>query len=407
VHTLFDQPGTPEMGFNSMASGYGRGLDAARRAGVEMIDIGPRYRNAPPQLLWLGGQSFSREQWAAHPGNPLPAGMKAMMPWEVAPRLVAQHTPLADWTRWHSPENAANDIPLHTFLRRQGLSDEAIRLVNDTSPYYGNTAWDVSALMLEWNDGFVKSQIAAGTASLAVKGGNALLPMGLAKRLKGDLLTSKPAVAIAADAGAVTVTCADGSSHRARRVVCALPLGTMRRIAFSPGLPGAQTQAIATIPYQQLANIFLRVERPFWLEDGLAPGMWTDTLLGTVMPQYFGASDGEITGLAVQARGELAAVWDRMGRERAMAAAVAALERLRPAARGAVTAAHYHSWAAEEYSTGAWAAFMPGQISELHAAIAAPAGRVHFCGEHTATAARGLEAALESSERVTYEVLTA
>jgi monoamine oxidase len=36
-----------------------------------------------------------------------------------------------------------------------------------------------------------------------------------------------------------------------------------------------------------------------------------------------------------------------------------------------------------------------------------PTGRLHFCGEHTATSARGLEGALESSERVVLEVLAA
>jgi monoamine oxidase len=407
VHTLLDQTGVPEMGFNTMGSGYGRGIDAAKRAGVELIEVGARFRKAPPQVLFLNGQSFTRESWAAYPGNPLPQPLKTMMPWEVVPRLVAQHTPLADWTQWHQPESAVHDISLHAFLRQHGLSDPAIRLVNDTSPAYGNSAWDVSALMLEWNDGFIKGQIAVGPLQFAVKGGNANLPFGLAKLLKGDLITGKRVAGIDSGVSHATVTCADGTSYQARRVVCALPLGTMRRIGFAPGLPSAQAQAIATVPYQQLTNIFCSVSRPYWLEDGLSPGMWTNSPLGTIYPQYFGASDGEVTGLLIQGRGELAQAWDRMGRDAAMATVVETLESLRPAAKGAVKAVHYHSWGAEAYSTGAWAVFMPGQIRDLHAAMAQPAGRVHFCGEHTATGARGLEAALESSERVAIEVLTA
>ncbi len=407
VHTLFDQPGTPEMGFNTMGEGYGRGIDAARRAGVELIEVGQRFRKAPPQTLFLNGQSFSREAWAAFAGNPLPAAMKTMMPWEVVPRLVAQNTPLADWTQWYLPESAAHDISLHAFLKQQGLSDAAIRLVNDTAPAYGTSAWEVSALMLEWNDGFVKGQIAVGTRQLAVKGGNANLPIGMAKLLKGDLITNKRVVGIDSGDAHATVYCADGSSLQARRVVCALPLGVMRRIAFWPGLPELQAQAIATVPYQPLANIFATVTRPYWEEDQLAPGMWTNSLLGTVFPQYFGPTDTEVTGLMIQARGELALAWDRVGRDAAMATAVQTLEQLRPAAKGAVKPVHYHSWSSEEFSTGAWAVFMPGQIRDFHATMAQPAGRVHFAGEHTATGARGLEAALESSERVAIEVLSA
>ena len=407
VHTLLDQPGVPEMGFNTMGTGYGRGLDAARRAGVEMIEVGARFRKAPPQVLFLDGKPLKREEWAVHASNPFPDALKTAMPWEITPRLVSQHNPLADWTQWAEPENHKHDISLHTFLKEQGLSDAAIRLANDTSPAYGTNAWDISALMLEWNAGFIKTQMDAGPSQFAVKGGNANLPFGLAKLLKGDLLTGKRVVGIACEAEAASVLCADGSQYRARRVVCALPLGTMRRIAFWPGLEGAQAKAIATVPYQPLTNIFLTVSRPFWEEDRMGPGMWTNSPLGTIYPQYFGASDGEVTGLLAQGRGELAATWDRMGRERAMASVVEALKALRPAAKGAVKAVHYHSWAAEEFSTGAWAYFMPGQIRELHNAIARPAGRIHFCGEHTAISARGLEAALESSERVALEVLSA
>jgi monoamine oxidase len=406
VHSLLDQPGTPEMGFNTMGAGYGRGIDAARRAGVELVEVGSRYRKAPPQALFLDGETFDREKWASWPGNPLPPALRTMMPWEVVPRLMAQHNPLPDWTQWSAPENAAHDISLYSFLRQHGLSDAAIKLCNDTSPSYGNSAWDVSALMLEWNDGFIKGQIAAGTDQFAVKGGNANLPFGLARKLKGDLLTGKRVVGVESESEQASAYCDDGTKYTARRVICALPLGAMRRMRFWTGLPVLQAQAIAAVPYQQLTNIFVTVDRPYWQEDGLSPGMWTNSPLGTVYPQYFGASDSEVTGLLVQGRGELAMAWDRMGREAAMATVIDTLERFRPAAKGAVKAVHFHSWGQEEFSTGAWAVFMPGQIRELHAAIAQPAGRIHFCGEHTSTGARGLEAALESSERAAIEVLS-
>lgn len=407
VHSLLDQPGTPEMGFNTLGAGYGRGLDAAKRAGVELIEVGQRFRKAPPTALWLDGGAMTRDEWAAYPGNPFPQTLRGSLPWEVVPRLVAQHSPLTDWTQWAEPENAAHDISLHAFLRQHGLSDAAIKLANDTAPAYGNSAWDTSALMLEWADGFIKSQIGIGTDQFAVKGGNALLPKALTGLLKGDLVTGKRVVGVTDEGTSASVLCDDGSKFTARRIVCALPLGAMRRLRFWDGLPTLQAQAIATVPYQNLTNIFVTVSRPFWQEDGLSPAMWTNSVIGTVYPQYFGATDGEVTGLLVQGRGELALAWDRMGREAAMATVIDKLERFRPAAKGTVKAVHYHSWAAEEFSTGAWAVFMPGQVRELHATMALPAGRIHFAGEHTATGARGLEAALESSERVAIEVLSA
>jgi monoamine oxidase len=61
----------------------------------------------------------------------------------------------------------------------------------------------------------------------------------------------------------------------------------------------------------------------------------------------------------------------------------------------------------EPFNAGDWAYFGPGQVTAFARTMAAPAGRVHFCGEHTATANRGLEGALESSERVALEILSA
>lgn len=407
IHTLTDQPGYPEMGFNTMGSGYGRGIDAAARAGVELVDLTPRLRAMPPSALFVGGQHVPRDAWASSPLNPFPAELKTMMPGELAARMIGRANPLADWTQWTAPESAPLDIPLQQFLRERGLSDAAIRFAFDSAPAYGSSAWDVSALMLQFIDGFIKGQIAAGPQQFGVKGGNSQLIAGLVRLLKGDLMLGRRVVALDGGDDAVTVHCADGSRLRARRVVCALPLATLRRIRFAPGLSGPQAQAVATIPYQPLTNIFLTVQRPFWQDDGISPAMWTDSAMGTMFPQYFGAADGEVTGLLVQGRGELAKSWDRMGAERAKALVIDTLAALRPASRGAVSAVHYHSWAAEEYSQGAWAYFRPGQVTTLVPAMAQVAGRIHFCGEHTAVGARGVEGALESSERAAIEVLTA
>lgn len=407
VFTLLDQPGYPEMGFNSMGEGYGRGLDAAKRAGVEMVDITPRFYGGPAQELWLNGKRLTREEWARSPLNPFPDALKASMPGEVVGRLVAQHSRLADFSTWNDPANTALDISLHAFLKAQGLSDAAIRLANDLSPYYGQNAFEMSQLMMEFNDGFIKTQMAAGKRSLAVKGGNYNLPLAMARLIKGDVLLGREVVAIDSHPDGVEVRCADGSVHRAGRVVCSLPFSTLRNVAVTPGFTGAQAEAVQTLGYNALTIAFLTASEPFWLSDGLSPAMFTDDQLGVVLPQRFGDDPGAITGLMVQARGNLAQIWDAMGKEAALAHVVARLEALRPAARGKVKGAALFSWAQERFTLGQIAYFKPGQVTRFAKAMAAPLGRIHFCGEHTAEGARGLEGALESSERVALEVLTA
>jgi monoamine oxidase len=407
VLTLLDQPGVAEMGFNSMAAGYGRGIDAAKRAGVELYDVAPRYMKDPRQQLIIGNQTLTREAWKTSPLNPLPEAYKGMMPWEVVPVVFSKNNPLKDWSDWIAPESAPLDISVHAFLKARGLNDAAVRLVFDSAPYYGSNAYDSSALTYEYNDGWIKAQTGQSRASLAVRGGNQKLTDGMAKLLKGDLLLDKEVVGIVCDSSAATVTCRDGTSYRAKRVVCSLPFSTLRNIAIEPGLSGPQAEAVASLPYQPISIAFLTVREPFWEKDGLPSSIWSDGPLGAVLAQRYGASEDEVTGLSVMARGKLAYYWDRQGREAALAAVVENLARLRPASKGLVAGAAYHSWAMEPFNGGDWAYFAPGQITRFGREMALPAGRLHFCGEHTATANRGIEGAFESSERVALEIISA
>ena len=61
--------------------------------------------------------------------------------------------------------------------------------------------------------------------------------------------------------------------------------------------------------------------------------------------------------------------------------------------------AAYHSWFLNPYSKGRLGLIErgPGQIKEeFGREISKPHHRLHFCGEHTAIANRGMEGALES-----------
>jgi monoamine oxidase len=405
ILTLFDQPGTPELGFNSMGAGYGRGIDAAKRAGVELYDVGPRYMRDPRQQLVIGDRTLTRDEWQASPLNPLPSAYRAMMPWEVVPAAFAKHNPLKDWADWNAPASAPLDGSVHDFLTREGLSDAAIRLVFDAAPYYGSNAWDAAALTYAFNAGWVAAQAVAGKGSFAVRGGNQKLPEAMAARLKGEILLGREVVAIATDAAGGTVTCRDGSRFRAKHIVCTLPFSTLRTVAIDPALSGPQAQAVAMLPYVPISIAFLRVRAPYWEDDKLPVSMWTDGPLGAVLAQRYAADEDTVTGLLVFARGKLANYWDRLGRDAALALVVGELERLRPAAKGLVTGAAFHSWALEPFNGGDWAYFAPGQISAFGRAMALPAGHLHFAGEHTAVTNRGLEGALESSERAVLEIL--
>ena len=406
VLTLFDQPGYPEMGFNSMAAGYGRGIDAAKRAGVELVDVSPRYTVDPTQQLLLGGQSITRAEWATSPLNPLPSALKSKMPWEVVPGLFMQNPRFPDWTDWINAA-PAQDISVQQFLNAQGLSDAAIRLVFDTAPYAGTNAYDSAALNYDFNYGWVKAQMQGGAQSYGVKGGNQKLTDAMRGLIKGDVLLGKEVVGIETGKDSASVTCRDGSVYRGGRVLSSLPFSTLRNVHLTPALTGAQANAVMTLNYQPLSIAFLTVKQPYWEADKLPVSMWTDGPLGTVLAQRYGAGVSEVTGLSLFARGRLAQYWDRLGKDAVLKLVVDELGRVRPASKGLVTGAAFHSWGNEVFNGGDWSYFSPGQVSSFGQAMALPSGRLHFCGEHTATTNRGLEGALESSERAVLEIISA
>ncbi len=407
VFTLLDEPGYPEMGFNSMGSGYGRGIDAAHRAGVDLVALSSRQAFGGKMDLVLDGRVVPAADWPRHPRNTFPDAYRTTMPWALVGKVLRQNNPLKDWADWTKPQSAALDISLYDFLKSQGLNDAAIKLAYDTSPYHGDNARDVSALMHEFSDGWMKSQVAAGTSSYGVKNGNMNLPVAMAKLLKGDLLLDKAVAGVAATTSGVTVSCKDGTRYRAKRVVLALPFSVIRTLKLEPALTGKQAEAVRTLGYQAITLAFVRAESPFWEADGLEPSMWTDSPAGVIAAQYFGATPEEVTGFLVSARGTLSRQWDAMGHGATKAMIVSEIETIRPAAKGRLSVAHLQSWSLEPFNQGDWSVFKPGQVSAFINIMSLPAGPVHFAGEHTGIGNRGLESALESSERAAIEVIEA
>lgn len=404
VYTLFDRPGFPEVGGNGFAAGYGRVLARVHDLKLSLFDSTPRRTKYPKLELVLGSQLLQREAWAASPQNPLPADSRAKMPWEFAGGFVYGHNPLKAVDDWLADSSAALDVSLHDWLAAQGLDDATINLCWSASPYFGSSAYDVSALQCLYNDLWTRTVSLGSRASPSVEGGNQKLPLAMAAKLKREVHFGKDVAAIR-DLGAETeVVCRDGSRYRAKTVVCSLPFSVLRSVHFEPGLSGAQAEAVNTLPYMTNTLVFFTPKRRFWDSDGLSPTMWTDGVAGTVMGQRFGKEDDEVTTIVANPRGNMASWVDRLPPAEAVRLIQTEIERLRPAAKGALENGVIHSWARDPYAAGDWAVFGPGQIERFARSMATPQGRIHFCGEHTARANRGMEGAMESAERVVLEV---
>lgn len=445
VYTLYDVPGNPEAGGNTIAMAYGRMLAAGKKYGVEVVNLAPRLLKHSGQELYVGGEHIPLAAWPTHAKNPFQGAMKQLPPWAWSDAMFRQHMPFKELEQWADPKHAAHDISVHSFLTSKGATEEMIRLGFNTNIAYGTTAHDVSLLMQAFADywqavnrgtlvAFSRTggTLAPGAEAAqpprpapgaggapapmdpsrlpligAYKGGNQNLPAAMAAKLKGDRLMGKQVVAIDTTATGATVRCADGTTYRAKAVVCSMPFSTLRNVAIDPLPAPLQLKAVQTLGTIPITQFHIVPRKAYWKDDGMSPSMWTDTVSGIVLANRFGSTDDEVTSLTAWTRGLNAEYVDRMSAADAKRAVITEIERLRPAAKGQIEVAAMHSWALDEFSAGDWAIYRPGQITEFANTLAAPHMRLFFCGEHTAMGSRGMEGAMESAERVSLEVLSA
>jgi len=412
IESLRDIEGSPEVGGTSFGPGYARLVDAARTYGVELVDLTPIVPFFYQRELMLNGELIPLKQWPTHPANPFPGPMKQLPPWVFFNAFMAQNNPIKYPDQWVSDEFAEYDVSLHSWMKSKGVSDEAIKLAYSTNPTHGMTAYDVSALMLMFSGAFVgmQQQLAKanpGPIGYTAKNGNQSIPEAMANALKNEVQLNTIVTGIRSEGGQAEVHTADGQIFRAKRVVCSIPCSVLRRIKIDPLMSGPQAQGVQTLESQIINQLHLNVSDPFWEEDGLAPGMFTDGLAGMVVAERKGANAADVTSLTIWIRGADAAWMDSQPEEVAKKAVLDDFLKNRPAAKGKVEIAGYKSWYRDPFSVGDWAYWQPGQVTNFAKEIGKPHERIHFCGEHTALSDRGMEGAMESGERAALEVLDA
>lgn len=405
VLSFTDLPGNPEAGANSFFSGYGRTLSLCNELGVGYYDF-RKYQRPASTVLNIKGEFIQMGAWATSEHNPLPAPLKAMPPGFAVNKVISDTNPLQAPEDWLNPSSASMDISLHRLLTENGWSDNAIALCYDHSPRHGRSSFEASSLLWFFIDAWIKQLAAsAGTEWVAQKG-NQELPKAMARALKSEVRLKKDVVSIHETKSAVEIKTRDGSRYTAKSIILALPISPLRSIRFEHGLPPLLRAAFFNVPQMPISQVHLIPTAPFWEEDGLPPGMWTDRQIGQVIPICGEQVEQKISYITAWARGFGATYFDSLGADGAAQFVLDELYRLRPAARGNVRVGAFKSWQLDPYSGGDWVVWKPGQIHQFHKALRQPFGRIYFAGEHTSTHQRGMEAALESGERAAIEVLT-
>ena len=230
-----------------------------------------------------------------------------------------------------------------------------------------------------------------------VAGGNQRLAQGLAGRLGAAVRLRSPVRSIQQDHQGVRVLTGDGEVA-AGQVIVAVPMAVLRGLHFSPPWPESSRAAWqrAGLAHNAKLHVPLTAPAAATAVQSVPDRFWTWTatdVTGQVQPvlHAFGGTDEGLAALAVTS-----------GPARWASRAAA----LRPELdldldRAMLTTWNDDPWAGESYS--AHTVDVADGDDEL---IAAPAGRVHIAGEHTAGTWAGLmEGALRSGLRAASEVL--
>ena len=406
VLTQKEIPGNPETGGTAFGSGYARVIDTANRFGINLIDLKPVIPYFRERTLSLGGEIIPKEEWPSHPRNVLPDEFRNLPPNAFFHTFLGSNNPLSAPQEWMNEDQFIHDISVHEWLNKNGFSDELVDLAYNLNISHGFSAKDVSVLMLMFVNAFAASQSRLGfQTSLVAEGGNIRIAEEMANNLKHEVLLNKEVTSIDLSQDSAKVSCDDGTSFSADRIICSLPFSVLEGISIYPKIMGPQSQAIRSLKSQKINMLHLVPKKPFWENDGMSPNMYTDQLAGMILSQRQASSPEKVDSLTVWLRGPIAERLDRMDQNEAIASVIQSIEDLRPSAKGQLEVAAYHSWFLNPYSKGDWAYWAPGQIKEFGREISKPHHRLHFCGEHTAIANRGMEGALESGERAFFEIL--
>lgn len=409
IYSMQHLGSSAEAGGTYIGAGYARVIGAAEKFGVRLIDVTPKLEFFREQDLALGEEIIRQRDWASHPVNPFPEADKEQLPWTYARVLAMRHNPLDAPGEWLAPELASADVSARSWLRGLGLGERAIEIGYELNPSFGADADDVSALLLFFRAAFSKAQrrlAPAGIVGYTAERGVQRIPEAMAAALRREVMLDAAAAGIESREDGAVVRTEQGGTFAAAHVVCALPFGVLRRLAIEPALEGRQAEAVRTLPAQAITQVYLAPKSPFWERDGYSPSLFTDSAAGMVAAVRGGADGNEITTLTAWVMGRKAAALDALAPAEAAHEVVAAIERIRPTARGQLELIGMKSWGADPRAAGAWAYFRPGEIQRFARAMGAAHGRIHFCGEHLALEGRGMEGAMESGARAAREILT-
>jgi monoamine oxidase len=242
-------------------------------------------------------------------------------------------------------------------------------------------------------------------ATYRLEAGNDRLPAELARRLRGQVWRSRILRRVRRTGRRLVVSIEEPSGRKemtADFLVVTLPAPLLRDVVFEPALPDAQRDAIRHLRYGAATRVLVQFARRFWVKRGRPDMFGSDLPTGAVWDGNE-QQKGPAGILSLLAGGGASRDLGAILRSAGMDGLVARLAWLgRPAQ---VLASRTIVWEDDPWARGGYAYFDPAFDPTWREALARPAGRVLFAGEHTSLRWQGyMNGAVESGQRAAAEV---
>ncbi len=424
VKTVKTGDGAIDVGASQVGRSYARVIDACHNFGLKLI---PEDRD----LLSFGAHYMDSwidpKTWANNPLNTCVGDERKIPPMLMGQAIASKYNPLKEVEDWLDPRFGQYDISLRKLMMDKGYSEQAIQLASFSAPGIGI---DETSMLRMWQEetrtaldkkmgGPVQAeahrdhpfgegnnrQEVNGLAQISnIEGGCQRLPQAMAAKLGDVVRTGKKVARIEMSDTGATVTCTDGTSYKARFIVCTIPFSMLRDVEIKGKANPLMREAIGKMPYANTARMYVTVDRPFWQEDGLPPSFSTDGPMGMFWAIDNHKGTGAHRAMIVMV-GNTAQAIAQKGPGVAEAYILAELERLRPASKGRVKMETYKDWMRDPLQKGCGFSLAPGQVNRFARTMTQPWQVMHFAGEHTRRIDFGMESAFESGERAALEVI--
>lgn len=308
---------------------------------------------------------------------------------------------------------------LHTWLKDNGASRDAMEVFSSVADLWGAETRDVSLLFALYYIAAAGDEkmpgtldrlldVAEGAQELRFEGGSQVLAQRIAASLGDRVILSAPVREIDWSGGDTITVTADGHTVQARQVIVAIAPALAARIQYEPKLPTPRAQFFQRYPMGSLIKVEAVYNQPFWRNAGLsgqsviAPGPVRNTFDNTP----HSGQPGIIIGFVGGSRARLWSLRSETERRSMVLADFAAVlgdEALNPIEY------FEFNWPDEEWSRGGPVGYAgPGVLHDYATTLRVPVGPIHWAGTETATFWNGyMEGAVQAGERAAREAIGA